>query len=153
METVSKCRRVKTKSTGFLGKQEPDVKRTRLQHLVCLGWLGRIYTTPAVNVCLPTSISAPLWLLFCLSLKLLQKLWESQCCISTQFLVEDGWLLALPVPLGNHVAGKLLCDMKFSSAYLYSRPVYAFATFIEGSHCLPQWYLTLACIRITWRAC
>lgn len=57
METAaSKCRRVKTKSTGFLEKQEPDVKRTELQHLVCFGLLGRLYPTPIMYVSLLTSI-------------------------------------------------------------------------------------------------
>lgn len=93
-------------------------------------------------VSLLTSVSARLWLLFpfaCLW-NCCKKLRGSNCCVSTQFLIEEGWLLALPVLLGNHIAGTLLCDMNSSSAYLSSRPVYAFAIFIEGSDCLPQWY-------------
>lgn len=138
METaVSKCWRVKTKSTGFHGKQEPDVKQTGLQHLVCLGVTGwNMY------VSLLASVSAWLWLLFpfaCLW-NCGKKLRGSNCCVSTEFLVEEGWLLALPLLFGNHIAGRLLCDMNSLFAYLSSRPVCASATFIEGSQCLPQWY-------------
>lgn len=157
METaVSKCKRIKTKSTGYHGKHEPGgVKRTNCNpSLFQASGLNIHYTCN--YVCLPPGQhfqSASVFCSFLLVSKIASKSSEDLTIMFLLFLVEEGWLLALPVLLDNHVAAGrcvtwilhlLTCTLDHCVHLPYSwRDHTAYHSDIQTS----------ACKGITWRAC